>query len=269
MKVFRMRFHVLLALTLAMSFSRLSSAQEFVVYTTVEQASDGKAFGPILSRSHTIVHAGKSYDYMEQVGEVVIWNPNAHKFTILYEGRIGTKVAFDELNQYVNVGQQETESYAREISLRPDGRDAAEALMFQLVPSFETTVSESGLQLNSPHWTYTVETVTPTASGYARLYSDCADAAARLNFVLHPNSFFPAVREALNEQLRRHGRVPTQVALSANIGEQIELVAEHKYRWSLDDTDRRQLRKFDRLAESSDVKWIGFREYQKQVLATR
>lgn len=264
-----MRFHVLLALTLAMSFSRLSSAQEFVVYTTVEQASDGKAFGPILSRSHTIVHAGKSYDYMEQIGEVVIWNPNAHKFTILHEGRIGTKVAFDELKQYVNVGQQETESYAREISLRPDGRDAAEALMFQLVPAFETTVSESGLQLNSPHWTYTVETVTPTASDYSSLYADYADAAARLNFVLHPESFFPAVRESLNNQLRRHGRVPTSVTLSADIGDHIELVAQHQFRWTLGDIDRRQIRKFDRLAESEDVEWIGFREYQKRILSVR
>lgn len=260
MKVFALCASVILV---AVALPKNTFGQEFAVYTVVHPADEP---GQVLARSSTIFHAGKSYDHMAGVGELVICHPVQRRFTIIHEGRIGTRLAFDEVAQYINVGRNETQSYADELAARPDGGDVAQALKFQLLPSFDTTVTPVGFTMTAPYWNYEVISAEPQAAQQAQRYSDYADAAARLNFVLHPQSFFPAVREALNEELRRTRRVPTRVALKADVGEVVHLVAEHKYRWTLEDYDRRQIQKFDRMAESDEIQWISFREYQRRVV---
>ena len=241
-------------------------AQEFTVYTTVRAASEGVPTGPVLSRSNTILHAGRSYDHMEEVGEVVICDPTKRSITLLHRGEVGTRLAFEELAQYLNVGRNETQKYADEISTSPEGVTAANALRFQLDPVFNRTQTGDRLVLEGTHWRYDVELADEDMAGYASRYADYADIAARLNFVLHPQSFYPAVRESLNSELRNAQRVPIKVNVTANVGNQIELVAEHRYRWKLEDFDRRQVKKFNELASAESVEWVNFREYQTRVL---
>lgn len=246
--------------------SMTASAQGFTVYTTVRAAVDGEVSGPVLSRSNTILHAGRSYDHMEEVGELVICDPTKRRITLIHKGELGTRLAFEELAQYVNVGRNETEKYAREITNTPGGVEVSEALKFQLLPAFEKKLIENRLSLTGTHWRYDVDLAQEVSPGYADRYADYADIAARLNFVLHPGAFFPAVRERLNDELRNHDRIATRVSLTADLGDRIELVAEHRYRWSLENIDRRQVNKFDDLAASDDIEWVSFREYQTRLL---
>lgn len=244
-------------------------AQEFRVYTSVTAARDGQPVGPVLSRSNTIMHAGRSYDHIPEIGELVVCDPVKRQITLVHRGEIGAKLVFEELAQYVNVGRTETEKYAEEISTSSEGLVVAQALRFQLLPVFEKSLIGDKLVLDSELWRYEVSLAQEVDAGFASRYADYADMAARLNFVLHPKAFFPAVREQLNAEVRSAGRVPTRVLLSANLGDRVELVADHKYYWSLDDIDRRQVLKFDEMSNSNAIEWLSFRDYQQRMISGR
>ena len=248
--------------------SAVASGQSFSVYTTVQAARDGVVAGPVISRSNTFFHAGRSYDYMEDVGEVVICDPMKRQVILIHRGETGARLAFEELGQFVSVGRNETEKYAVEIAQTPQGGPTAAALQFLLDPTFQTATKDRQLTLTSDYVRYSVELAPESASECAERYADYADTAARLNFVLHPQAFFPAAREALNEELRRAGRIPTRVTFNATVGEPIELVAEHKYRWSLESHDRSLVHRFNSLAESDAIEWLSFRDYQKRLLSS-
>jgi hypothetical protein len=52
-----------------------AAAQDMRVYTTVRAVGENRQDSPILAESLTLFHAGKTYDYMENVGEVIIYEP--------------------------------------------------------------------------------------------------------------------------------------------------------------------------------------------------
>ena len=249
----------------ALLFASAAAAQDFRVYTTIrETGSDA-----VLSRSQTLFHAGRSYDHIEAVGEVVIGDPAHRRFTILRGGHVGTRVTFDEVNQLCRAGARETRAYATQLVEAGEDPAAAEALVFQLNPDFVETSADERLTLAAKAWRYDVATAAPPSPGFAAAYLDYADRAASLNYVLHPQSFHPAPRRALNDRLRGDGGLPTRVDLRVLMGRPVELTAEHRYEWTLHPYDRTQIQNWTRLAESADVEWVSFREFQSRAVASR
>lgn len=247
------------------------SAQDMSIYTTVSRDTGGEEKGPVVARSLTLFHAGKVYDYMEDLGEVVIFEPVNNRFIILNGNYVATRVEHSELQQFLKVAQFESESYLQELSVK-DGKDdraTAELLEFQLQPRFEESYQPTldRLTLAAAPMRYDVQTARVESAALVEQYLNYADWAARLNFVLHPGSAYPAPRQQLNASLREKGLLPIVVRLETRRGEKFSLRADHKYQWELQASDKAHINKWERLLESDDLKWVAFREYQQQLLA--
>ncbi len=244
-------------------------AQDFRVRTTVSHQNPENSRWESLARSLTIFHAGKVYDQVEAVGEVVIFDPLQSRFVILSltGNELATEVPFEEVHQFLKVARVETVKYMDELRLRgkPDARRAMQSLSFQLKPMFDEGYDPTSgqLRLSSEFVTYTVQTATVEKPLIVQQYLQWADWTARMNYILHPQAVGPDVRIALNTALRERDRIPTQVDLKLSLDGDTHLRAEHTFEPKLGPYDRDSITKWERLRTADGVRWVDFREYQR------
>lgn len=247
---------------------RPSAAEDMSVYTTVFRVEDETP--TVVARSLTLFHAGKVYDYMEEIGEVVILEPIHNRFVIMNSNYLAARVEFSELMQYLQVGQHEAELYLQELATSEDreSRRAAAALEFQLSPEFDESYEPTlqRLSLTSPTMRYEVRTARVEGAHRVQQYLTYADWTQRLNYVLHPHTSLPAPRLALNESLREKGLIPTRVDLVTQLDGNLHLRAEHRFSWELLSEDKAHINKWERLLESDQIRWVTFAEYQDRVI---
>ena len=271
-------FATILAAVLLVCLGRSGPAQEFRVYTRVyneAEAAKGSENGsshPIVTRSLSIFHAGKVYDYVEPVGEVIIFEPARRRFTILSTSReMVTTVEFDELKHLLKVARLETEKYLAQLDPKPAdaSQKAAQSLRFQLAPRFEEQydVEKKRLRLLSPDLRYDVECAATQPPEIADEYLRYADWMARLNYVLHPRALFPEPRLALNRSLRRLGMIPVEVELQAVVAGGVHLRAQHQIHWELNAKDRSLINRWETMLKSKQSQHVPFREYQRTLVA--
>jgi hypothetical protein len=258
---------------LALNLAAPAWAQDMRVYTTVTDASHGNGQSRVISHSLTLFHAGKVYDYMEEVGEVVIYEPIHHRFVILGKDYAATEVPFSELNHYLEIAETESRRYLDQLSANNAGESgrSAELIRFQLDPQFEEELdpARNRLDLKGGCLDYSVTTAKIEQEQFVRQYLDYADWAARLNFVLHPNAAFPEARLTLNRSLREKQLLPTQVELTLQLADPVRLRADHSFRWEFQSVDRRHISHWEKMLRSNDVRWMSFQEYQQQLVANR
>jgi hypothetical protein len=245
-----------------------AQAQDARAYTTVSDLQADSSGGTIIARSLTLMHGGKVYDYMQDVGEVVIYEPVHYRFVILNDRQIATTVSFTELRQILSVARSEMETAISDLRDRSDerSREVLHALEFQLAPVFEVSRQGSEIQLVGDHVDYEVATTTSPAPEFSRDYLDYADWAAQLNFALHPHSQFPEVRRSVNEQMRAGNELPLTVELRAALDAPVHLRADHRYVWDLQPSDRALINKWERLLASEQITWLSFHDYQHALL---
>ncbi|GAG05420.1 unnamed protein product, partial [marine sediment metagenome] len=154
----------LLCVAFVAVFARCAAAQDFRVYTAVYSDEPGTATGvqPILARTLTIFHAGKAYDFINEIREVIVFDPAQERFTILSLDReLATYVAFDELHHLLKLARNECEKRIRELSTSSNVAmvKTVSQLKFQLEPRFDEHFNERNnrLTLSSPHLTYEVQ----------------------------------------------------------------------------------------------------------------
>lgn len=252
-----------------------SCAQGLRVSTSVYNAGQLDANGrePMVSGSISLFHAGKAYDYVEAVGEVVIYEPSENRFTLLNPGRsLYTIIRFEELNRLLAARAPRIEEYLAE--LRAAGaknlNKAERNVRFQLNPEFDTKYdSGSGtLCLKGPSWTYVVSTRKWDDEDQLRKYIEYTDWTARMNYILHPSSLFPEPRLALNQAiLQLKNRIPVTVQLSLMPDEPLTLRAEHRFTRGLSDQERRLINEWTNALTSGSLKELPFRQYQEKTLA--
>lgn len=242
------------------------AAQDMRVYTTVADLRADPSSPEVIARSLTLFHAGRVYDHMEDVGEVVIFEPTAKRFVLIGNNLTATSVQLEEMQHYLGVGVKEAARYAAELA--PDQPDAAAALQFQLKPQFDISfdLEKHLLQLRSPFLAYDVTTAAGPSVEQVQRYLEYTDQAAQLNFLLSPNSLMPAPRMALNAELQSRQRLPVTVDLKSRVDGDRHLRATHKYQWELQAYDRTQISKWERLLESDSLRWVEFRQYQQAQL---
>jgi len=249
-------------------FATMATAQDMRVYTSVSDVSQASA-PKVLSHSLTLFHAGKVYDYMKETGELVIFEPIHHRFVILGKDYIATEVPFAELNHFLESARSESLEYLSKLNPEENANAARlEALVrFQLSPVFEETENpeKQSLSLTSEHLNYNVKTARIESTQFVRQYLDYTDWAARLNFVLRPNSTYPEARLKLNDSLRRLELLPTQVDLQLQKVDPVRLRAEHKFAWEFMSVDRSHISQWERSLRSDKVRWIPFQQYQQQM----
>ena len=261
-------------------FNREALAQDFRMYTTVKAVSPGtdgvrKGEEPpkdeILSRSLTFFHAGKVYDYLDGIGELIIFEPGNERFTIVH-GKLmkATIVEFPMLNQFLRVADKESQAYLQKLELKEDAQSMRERnlIMFQLNPEFELTHDQSKrmLQLQSKPLSYTVRCENNVKPEFVEAYLNYADWTARLNYVLHSQTLLPGPRLELNKVLRNAKSIPLQVTLKSEEILGLHLTADHKIRWKLDASDRGRITDWERLLNSPELEFHSIHEYQKLLL---
>jgi len=263
----------LLFLLLTAVFQQAGQAQEFRVYTRVYDVSAGKATSKPLARSLSLFHAGSVYDYIQTAGEVTIFNPVRHQFTILSTSRgVVTTVQFDALKHMLKMARGVTRQRLAELRRQtaPRSQTLFSQLQFQLSPRFvESYDSESKrLRLASRFVNYTARCAEVDPSR-ASVYLRYADWAARLNYVLRPHVLLPQCRLALNDGLRRRNAVPVAVELRTGLAPRIHLRADHQIRWQLDRNDKSLIFEWKTLLKGDRLRRVPFREYQKTMLVAQ
>ena len=250
-----------------------ANAQQFWVYTRVSRpiVEADKPVDEVVARSLTLFHAGRVYDWIPTVGEVTVFEPAHKRFVILSsKNMIATRVSFDEIERLISSARDETSNYVDRL-LERGGNDAktlVEPLEFQLAPAFKESFSTESqeLKLMSPRFAYVVDCREPEVPEGLDAYLTYADWAARLNYVLHPQSFNPEPRLQLNESLRKIKRIPSKVQLRVEFDKPLRLQAEHQFGWKLRSTDRERIGHWETLFKGDKLEWVTFRDYQKAML---
>ncbi len=258
-----------------------ATAQEFRIYTRVSDMSpatpdqsgnSGKSV--VIARSLSLFRAGKAYDYIDSLGEVVIFEPTRRKFTILNGStKMAATVDFDELNQLVKIAERETRKYIAELEERsePSALRAVPTLKFQLAPTFEKHFDAANrhLTLSSRHFRYDVQCAEAPTPEAVQVYLNYADWTAKLNYILHPQSLHPAIRMLLNQRLRELKQLPVKVELQADFERRLHLRAEHKLHWNLDKKDRGDIRHWESILHEKSLRHVPLREYQRTLLLSQ
>ncbi len=247
-------------------------AQEMRVRTTISRKERNGSWRPF-AYSLTMFHSGKVYDYMEDVGEVVIYEPMSDRFVLLDGNYRAAELSITELNQFLKSSDAKANEYLA--GLKRDGSDSskreAAALEFQLTPHFDERfdAKDQRLRMNSEQIDYNVKTGASPNPDDALKYLAYADWAARLNHILHPESLLPEPRLAVNAALRNRKRIPLTVELKARSDGDLHLQAEHQFSWELQATDKRHITQWESRMKSKEAVWVSFRDYQRRLLTSK
>lgn len=258
-------------------------AQDFKVYTPVfdlaatetSPRAGQRPQAPIVARSVCYFHAGKAFDHVEAEQadqQVLIYEPNAQRFTILHISRgMATTISFEEIEQMVHEAEVNAQNYVlrgREKNLDPT---RINMIAFQLEPKFNETFdrNRSMLTLKSDHMNYQVRYEAIESQERVQSYLKYCDWMARLNFVLHPQAPLPGPRLTLNGRLTAHKVIPMEVTLRAAIGGGINLKAEHKYTWQLDPNDRERIHQWQTQLQSEETQHVPFNRFREVQLAEK
>lgn len=254
-------------------------AQDFKVYTPVfdlKAAEISPRAGqrpqtPIVARSLTYFHAGKAYDYIEAEEEVLIYEPNAKRFTVLHNTRsMATTISFDEIELMVQDAESKALKYvknAREMASEQSAQ--LDMIDFQLQPTFKEVFDRqhNTLALKSPFMNYLVKGKTLEPQERVQFYLKYCDWMARLNYVLHPHAPLPGPRLTLNGSLKKFGVMPVEVTLQAAIGGGMHLKAEHTIDWQLDSHDRDRIHQWQTQLASDEIQHVPFNRFREVKLA--
>jgi hypothetical protein len=239
------------------------------VYDVTAEAKTGRPAA--VSGSLSLFHHGKVYDYVDSAEEVVILDLSNRKFTILNIARqLTTTLSFDEMRHLLNSRGPAAEKYIEDLlrTQRPEGRQVADFLRFQMKPSFDRSYeSATGtLTLTAPSWTYKVTTTAWDDADTIDQYLVYADRMAMLNHLLHPGALFPEPRMELNAALKELSRLPLTVQLDLRPTERMHLRAEHRFTRGLQDDDHRRVARWEAALASESLQQMTFRGYQQAVL---
>ena len=265
---------ILLVLVLVLGFNHcgLLCAQEMRVRTTISRQEQNGSWRPF-AYSLTLFHAGKVYDFMEDVGEVVVYEPLNDRFVFLDGNYRVAELTITELNQFLRSSEAESEKYLA--NLRLDGSEGAkkeaDTLSFFLNPKFDERfdAKEQLMRMNSEQLDYVVKTAASPNPEHAAKYLAYADWAARLNHILHPEALLPEPRLALNAAMRNRKRIPLTVDLRIRENEEVHLQAEHQFSWELQAMDKRHITVWESRMASKEAVRVSFRDYQRKLLTSK
>lgn len=266
----------LIVATLLVAAAVPAQAQQFKVYTRVTRpAYDQQVEAEeVLSRSLTLFHAGRVYDLIPSVREVTVFDVPHKRFIVFSADRkIGTKVPFDEVTRMLGTARDETANWTDRLLESRNSKSVriAEPLKFQLTPKFQDTFNPTTrtLTMTSPRFSYIVDCREAESAELLSAYLNYTDWAARLNYVLYPDTLYPNPRLVLNDQLRKLKRLPSRVQLKIDFEQPLQLQAEHKFSWKLESLDRTQLHHWQKLIDGEEMEWVSFREYHRRVIVQK
>lgn len=252
-----------------------SFAQDMRIYTITKSVPRtnpaGEGRNTIMARSLTLFHATKVYDYIDSLREVTIFEPAHRRFTVINEASAtSTVISQDEVRRFLNLAEERAYEIVQELTTAadPEQQPAIALLECQLRPQFQTQfdAATQRLRMEHPSVTYQVNVASAPQPVHVEAYLRYADAMAELNSVLHPHSFLPGPRLAVNRVLREHGVLPVAVRRSVTMESGRELVAEHQWKWSLTESDRQLIDAWESQLAQGTLRPMSFDQMQRVVL---
>jgi hypothetical protein len=194
---------LLLGTVLGMVFAPagLAAGEDFRVENEVFFHGNDKAD----SRSTTIFHDARVYDYLEDPAEVIVFDESHDRFVLLDTARrIRTELTTARLTAF-------TEQLRQRAAVHEDA-----LVRFLAAPRFEEQFDgQSGvLALSSRLMTYRLTLLEVPSPAIAQQYREFSDWYARLNTLLHPGSKPPFARLAVNAALAKRDAIPREVRLA-------------------------------------------------------
>lgn len=249
-----------------------TDAQDFKIYTSISDETNPQVKPTVVARSLTMFRAGKVYDYMDHLGELVVFEPALNRFVVLNGGlALKTEVTFPLLNQHLSVSEQKAAQLLAIPAGQPDAISAADAtfLKFQLHPVFQIAgkADEGVLTMSSPQLTYQVKYSKDVTQETLGVYYHYIDWMARLNRILHPQAMFPQPRLVVNQELKKRGVMPISVTLRMSHPQQIQLKADHSIQWELDEHARAWINDWETLLKDPQVKNVSLVDYQRAFMS--
>lgn len=273
----RLRFGLFSCIALWLLTPVLASAQDFRVYTLMyddrpesEPGTGVRERTEPIGRCLSLFHAGRVYDYIPELGEFTLFEPQQQRYVLINRSRmLATRVTFEDIKSQLHRARHEGENYLARI---PKGDDLVltrklAATKFQLQPDFQESFDSSRLLLNLNGEPLQYDVVCcraelPEAPGAFYQY---ADWTARLNYLLHPQTLYPAPRLALNETLRGKSLLPLEVRLNSKIGTGARLRAVHQFQWKLDTQERRLITECESLLKNPNLRQVTLEEFHQRL----
>ena len=265
------RWTVVVTLALVVGMTPCCVAQGLRISTHVYDVSksDSRTAAQIVNSSLTLCHNGRVYDSVDSADEVVVFDPVERRFTILNNTHsVTTRLTFDEIRHLMDGRRERAETIIKELTDTGKVIDQkmAKSIKFQLDPVFSQTFDpmRGTLVLQSPSFTYRVETRKWDDPQQVERYLVYADWTAKLNAILHPGSLFPEPRLALNDELRKlKDRIPVSVELDFRPNEDFRLRADHSLTQKLSDDDHARIARWEKAIGGTQFRVVSFQSYQK------
>ena len=243
--------------------------QDFHIDTTVEAVTRRETRE--LTRSVTLFHAGRTYDFIQELSELVIFDPSHDRFTLLNTQQLrATQVHVDEINRMMQIGRQALADHVKTLraSGKPDAQAMVDAILFQFHPQFEETIAQTSrgplVDLKSNYFHYQALGASPPTPAHGEAYLNYADWIIRLNYVLNPGKTLPDQRIKLDAALRQAQLIPVEVTYGDPNAVQVR--ARHRIYWDLSERDRELIGQWDGLLMRRDLKKVSFQDYQRSLL---
>ena len=179
----------------------LASAEDFRVENKVFAGNRKKP----ISQSTTIFLDGVVYDYLENPAEVIVFEKEQGRFTLLdTTRRVRTELPTGKVAAFTKQLQQSA------------SQQEDPFIKFLAAPEFEEQFDESSgeLTLSSSWMTYRVELVDAESRTVAQQYREFSDWYAQVNAVLNPGSKPPFARMLVNAALAKHEATARKVHLN-------------------------------------------------------
>ncbi|MCE9606200.1 MAG: hypothetical protein K8U03_14990 [Planctomycetia bacterium] len=242
---------IVLAVSCVLGCVGEAAAQEFRIESRV---FDGKQ----LVGGSTTVFAAKTYDFLTDPPEAVVFDAATTRFTLLDDRRkVRCELAMEQVTDFCE--------RLRERSKLSD----SSYVKFLATPDFEEQfdAEKRELVLNSAFMVYRAKTVAARDTESLRRYQDFTYRQAQLNTVLNPGSQPPYARLKLHAALADRQVMAEEVTMRRasvvpNFGKTLR--AEHKIAWTLDDADRRRAAEADEHATTYAP--LPIAEYLRPVL---
>jgi hypothetical protein len=253
--------------------SARATAQDFHVETTLFAV--GRSEPKELMRSVTLFHAGKTYDFIPNMGELIIFDPSHGQFTLVNtRQKRMADVHIDEINHMLGIARRALNDHLQILQAQSKpNQSAIEQILFQFNPTFDKAVVQTSagpqVELKSKFFTYQVLAASAPTPTYAFVYLNYADWISRLNYVLNPGGIMPDQRLALDAALRAANLVPVDVSFTIAGGESPTVRAMHHIYWELNERDRELVRQWDNMLGSGELKKVTFQDYQRSLLLSQ
>jgi hypothetical protein len=252
--------------------ARSAPAQDFSVTTRLFDVSSREP--QLLGNSSTLFHAGKVYDHLDRIGEMIVFDPAQQRFILASNTKmIRTTLRFAEIENSIYHGEQTAAKRVQQLKLEndPKRRGALGPIEFQLHPAFQQQYDPAArrLKLSSSEFSYQISCDDKIDAPLVDAYLRYADWMARLNYVLQAQ-MLPAPRIAVNTILHERGLLPYRVELHSgqpSTKNQMHLRAEHRFEWKLSTKDRETIYYWEELLQDPNLKHVTPQQFQTALMS--